>query len=210
MFVARHPEATYFPAYEMAMLQRPSLGLPVFATGRENFHVGQEALDTIEPGEPVGADSSDKPGEPGGSDKLDKPGGPGASAALAAWLAAVTVAGLLAVAPPALAVDIPSKELLGELRERLLKPDECFPHCLGVSELSVTLDGPTLRLGVVVGASTRLALPLPVVSEGWRPAEVTVDGKPATDLHFKDTTLWTAVGPGAHRIILTGPAPRGD
>jgi len=47
-FVNRHPEAvSYFPAYEIAMLQRPALGLPVFAHGRENFHVAPETLDAI-------------------------------------------------------------------------------------------------------------------------------------------------------------------
>jgi hypothetical protein len=46
-FVARHAGVSYFPAYEMAMLARPALGLPIFAEGRENFHVGQDALDAL-------------------------------------------------------------------------------------------------------------------------------------------------------------------
>lgn len=45
--VARHAGVFYFPAYELAMLQRPALGLPVFAAGRENFHVCRDTLDTI-------------------------------------------------------------------------------------------------------------------------------------------------------------------
>lgn len=46
-FAARHAGVLYFPAYELAMLQRPARGLPVFAAGRENFHVCQEALDAV-------------------------------------------------------------------------------------------------------------------------------------------------------------------
>jgi len=47
IFVTRRPDVSYFPAYEMALLHRPALGLPVFAPGRENFHVGQDALDAL-------------------------------------------------------------------------------------------------------------------------------------------------------------------
>lgn len=46
-FVAHHPETSYFPAYEMAMLHRQALGLSVFATGRECFHVDRATLDHI-------------------------------------------------------------------------------------------------------------------------------------------------------------------
>lgn len=47
VFTALHPEVEYFPAYEIAMLQAPALGLPIFAAGRENFHVCSEILDLI-------------------------------------------------------------------------------------------------------------------------------------------------------------------
>jgi len=46
-FVATHTGVSYFPAYEMALLYRQTLGLPVFATGRENFHVNTDVLDYI-------------------------------------------------------------------------------------------------------------------------------------------------------------------
>jgi hypothetical protein len=46
-FVSRHPDVSYFPAYEMALLHRPIQGLPVFAAGRENFHVDQASCDAI-------------------------------------------------------------------------------------------------------------------------------------------------------------------
>jgi len=37
----------YFPAFEIANIYRPMLGLPVFTEGRENFHVNQETIDAI-------------------------------------------------------------------------------------------------------------------------------------------------------------------
>ncbi len=46
-FLPGRPDVFYFPAYEMAMLQAPALGRPVFAPGRENFHVRAELCDAI-------------------------------------------------------------------------------------------------------------------------------------------------------------------
>lgn len=46
-FVSCHPEVSYFPAYEVAMLHRLALGRSVFAPGRENFHVDQSTLNSI-------------------------------------------------------------------------------------------------------------------------------------------------------------------
>jgi hypothetical protein len=46
-FVSRHPDVSYFPAYEMAMLHRPMQGLRFFAEGRENFHVDPDTGDDI-------------------------------------------------------------------------------------------------------------------------------------------------------------------
>ena len=45
--VSQCPNVSYFPAYEMATIFRPIKGNPVFADGRENFHVNQETVDFI-------------------------------------------------------------------------------------------------------------------------------------------------------------------
>jgi hypothetical protein len=46
-FAARHDNVVYFPAYEMATVYRPLLGEPIFAEGRENFHVNVETIEFI-------------------------------------------------------------------------------------------------------------------------------------------------------------------
>ena len=46
-FTCRHPEVSYFPAYEMAMLHRPLLGQNPFAEGREAFHMSPDTLDHL-------------------------------------------------------------------------------------------------------------------------------------------------------------------
>lgn len=47
-FCARHANAHYFPAYEMATVYLPAvLGRPILAEGRENFHVSRAVVDYI-------------------------------------------------------------------------------------------------------------------------------------------------------------------
>jgi hypothetical protein len=123
--------------------------------------------------------------------------------------AAAALALLFALgANPAQAGDIPSREMLDELRARLTKPSDCFPNCAGVSSMAVAVSGKALTLTVEAGAAARLALPLPVVSDNWRPQSVTVDGKPAA-LFAKDGGLWALLEPGAHVVVMSGAVPPG-
>ncbi len=46
-FVARHDNVFYFPAFEMATIYRPMIDQPIFAQGKENFHVNQDTIDFI-------------------------------------------------------------------------------------------------------------------------------------------------------------------
>jgi hypothetical protein len=46
-FTAANPDVSYFPAYEIAMLYRQTQNAPIFAQGRENFHVNAATCDTI-------------------------------------------------------------------------------------------------------------------------------------------------------------------
>jgi hypothetical protein len=46
-FAASHDDVTYFPAYEMATIFQPHLGRPIFAEGRENYHVNKATVKSI-------------------------------------------------------------------------------------------------------------------------------------------------------------------
>ncbi|MFP5223244.1 MAG: hypothetical protein ACLGSA_13215 [Acidobacteriota bacterium] len=144
-------------------------------------------------------------------------GAPGTSSGRLACLAAMVSAGLLWTSGTALAAPdtpdgmrsgVPPREMLDELRARLLKPSDCFPDCAGISELGVVLDAKSLRLTLDTGSATRLALPLPVVGDGWRPQSVTVDARPAV-LFAENGGLWVLLDPGAHKVIVSGAAPAG-
>lgn len=46
-FTARHDNVYYFPAFEMATIYRPIMNRPIFAKGKENFHVNAETVQFI-------------------------------------------------------------------------------------------------------------------------------------------------------------------
>jgi hypothetical protein len=46
-FCSLHENTFYFPAFEIATIYRPLMGQPIYAEGRENFHVNQDTVDFI-------------------------------------------------------------------------------------------------------------------------------------------------------------------
>jgi hypothetical protein len=127
--------------------------------------------------------------------------------------AAVLLGMALAGSPPSsvLAAELPSPELLAELRARLLEPPECFPRCAASPRLRLEVTPYTLRLAIEVDTAAETAVPLPGGVTHWIPETVLVDGEPATGLAVSpDGTLWTALQAGKHRLVLEGPLPEGD
>lgn len=89
----------------------------------------------------------------------------------------------------------------------MAEPPRCAPHCLGGSGLDVFLENGRLRLVAGLDTAIQAALPLPVVSEGWRPAMVLLDGKPAAELVRQGEGLRVLAPAGHHVVSLEGPAP---
>ncbi len=129
-----------------------------------------------------------------------RPGAAAAAACLALCALLAPTGGFAQAVPP--------KEVLDELKARLTSPPPCFPDCAGISRLGVALDARTLTLALDASAATRLALPLPSVSDGWRPSSAILDGQPAT-LAMRDGAAWVLLPEGPHLVVLTGPAPVG-
>jgi hypothetical protein len=148
------------------------------------------------------------PGRAGRDKSGPDKSGTGKAAAAAVVALALALAGPSWAAGPSSSGPVPPKETLDELRARLTAPAECFPNCAGISSLAVSLDAKALRLTLTAGAATRLVLPLPVVSDGWRPLSVAVDGKPAT-VAASEAGLGVLLEPGPHSVVMTGAAPPG-
>jgi hypothetical protein len=142
---------------------------------------------------------------------LPTPGGGSGVGKAAAAAGAVALALVLAlpVAPPA-AADIPSKELLDELRTRLLERPDCHPSCVSVARLELRVRPSALSARLEVAAAEETAFPLPGNGNegGFVPELVLVDGKPAEGLlRTTDGQLWLRVAPGHHQVDMRGTLP---
>ena len=80
--------------------------------------------------------------------------------------------------------DFPSPALLEELRARLTEPAPCHPQCAELASAGVRLDGAALSVSLSIAAQDAVAVALPMVSEGWRPETVRIDGTDGGLIHY--------------------------
>ncbi|WP_296700417.1 hypothetical protein [Thiocapsa sp. UBA6158] len=112
---------------------------------------------------------------------------------------------------PASAEDLPSAELLGELRTRLLAPPDCLPHCVDLSLMVLAADPDRLVLDLILDAAVAVAAPVPGGAGGWLPTEIRVDGEPSDGLR-QDAAgrLLLMLPAGRHEVMLVGPLASRD
>ncbi len=108
------------------------------------------------------------------------------------------------------AQQFPPKDLLDDLRARLLEKPECGVNCVDVPRLQITASGGWLSLRLDVHAAAATAVPVPSGGREWTPSKVSLDGAPATLRRVEDGSLWAPVTPGAHVLVLEGPLPERD
>lgn len=107
--------------------------------------------------------------------------------------------------------DLPGASLLRQLEQRLLAPPPCAPQCATIGRLRVEATPDVLRLRIEAAAAAESAIPLPGGAGHWLPDDVLIDGEPARALRReRDGTLWIALMPGPHQIVLQGRIGRAD
>jgi hypothetical protein len=111
----------------------------------------------------------------------------------------------------ALADDLPPKDLLDELRQRLIEPADCHPFCASLSRMRLEVFPAMLRARLAAHAAADTAIPLPGTASQWLPAMVLVDDQPAATLMQEpDGSLWLHLAAGEHEILLQGALPNRD
>ena len=116
---------------------------------------------------------------------------------------------MLASAPSV--AQMPDKELLQQLEQRLLEPPDCVPRCAEIAAADVAIRGNAVSMRFDIHALEDVALPLPGSAAGWRPSAVLLNS--ASDvrvLRAPDGTFWLNVAPGRHTVTLRGSAPEVD
>ena len=118
--------------------------------------------------------------------------------------AAAAVAATVCLMWPSTArAEIPSKELLEELKGRLTRADDCGA-CVSVSRMTLTLKGPTITTKAEVHVTGTRGYELPGPTDVWTPTRITVDGKPTSAVVLRGDSLFVRLGPGKHRVEATG------
>jgi len=117
--------------------------------------------------------------------------------------AALMLFGLLTGAATAQST-IPDQATLDQLRERLLKASDAFPHAADLPSVTLKLAGNKLTLDAEIHAAVKTAVPLPGRLPAWSPVTVLVDDKPEVSLRRDDGYLWIVVPEGVHRVHVEG------
>lgn len=118
--------------------------------------------------------------------------------------AAAAVLAVLAISRPARA-EIPSSELLDDLKTRLLEKPDCLPNCASSPRMLLTVRGDVLRARLEIAAAATTAVPLPGGASQWIPERVTIDGTEATGLaRGTDGALFVRLSPGLHDVVMEG------
>ncbi len=122
------------------------------------------------------------------------------------WLLVLPV---LMIPPQNGYADFPDKQILEQLKERLLESPDCLPSCAQISTMKLVIDEQTLAVSLSIAARQAVAVPLPAQDKQWFPNQVTVDGTVASALYRdQDGRLWVNIDAGNHQAELTGMVPQ--
>lgn len=101
--------------------------------------------------------------------------------------------------------DIPDTALLDELKARLLQAPTCLPGCADLAEMRIEIQSDDLlHITQSVHAAESVSFPLPVVSDEWMPARVSVDGVDTPAARDEQGRLWLPLTPGPHLVREEG------
>jgi hypothetical protein len=106
--------------------------------------------------------------------------------------------------PTARAQEIPDKETLETLRERLLEPSDAYPNAANISSVALSIREGKLSMDAELHTALQVAVPLPGQLPDWSPLSVIVDGKPEPALRRDDGYLWVVLPAGVHRVQVEG------
>lgn len=107
------------------------------------------------------------------------------------------------IAPHSHAADYPPKELLDELRTRVIETSHCASDCAVLSRAWIRTQGDALQIALEAQTGERVALPLPVDDKNLILKSISMDGAAQQGVVRQDGHLLLAVGRGVHRIELT-------
>ena len=100
------------------------------------------------------------------------------------------------------AQNLPSQDLLNQLRDRLTEAPKCAPACAAVAQAQLLASGDTLDVELEAHMGATVALPLPQVDDALQLLGVGVDGHANAPLSRRGDQLLLRLERGVHRVSL--------
>jgi hypothetical protein len=125
--------------------------------------------------------------------------------------AALLLAVLAVGHAPQAQAQLPSAELLEQLKAKLNVPPSCLPQCASIARMTVSASGDAIALRLEIHASQDVAVPLPGGAKEWLAQQVLLDGKAVSALsRDAQGTLWMQMPRGVHQVQLMGSSGESD
>lgn len=127
-------------------------------------------------------------------------------AAMARGLVLLFLCSGLIVIPDDSYADIPNKEILTELKNRLAEQDKCVPDCMSIPSAQLNLQDGRLTVQFKVHALQPVYWQIPDSQKQWQLDTVLLNG----EAHYlkmsgnKDTRFHTSVPKGEHQLVISG------
>lgn len=102
---------------------------------------------------------------------------------------------------------IPDKEMLETLRQRVLEKSDAYPNAADIPRASLRLLDNRLMVDVQVNAAVETAVPLPGRLPDWSPVRVTVNDLGQAVLRREQGYLWVVVPQGVSQVRIEGVLP---
>jgi hypothetical protein len=106
-----------------------------------------------------------------------------------------------------LSAQLPDKETLNTLRQRLLETSDAYPNAAEIPSVDLKHTDGSISMTAEIHAAVRVAVPLPGRLPAWSPLTVKVDDKPESVLRRSDGWLWVVIPEGVHRVTVDGLLP---
>ena len=103
------------------------------------------------------------------------------------------------------ASEIPSPELLQQLKEKLLEKPACLPHCASIEQMEIFVKDDTLFVNMNISAGLDVAVPILGNRNSWLPQSVSVNESNKSYLQLDEQgDLWVMLRKGLHKVSMRG------
>lgn len=102
---------------------------------------------------------------------------------------------------------IPDKDTLNLLKERLMEPSDAFPNAADIPVVTISIKDRTLITDAEIHTAVPVAVPLPGRLPSWSPVSVLINGKSEAVVCRKDGYLWVSLPAGVNKVQVKGVLP---